>query len=136
MGKKFQILDYHAEHKDSVVSFNSYHTFKVAQFVELASSAFQIKGLESLRDFLTNTKQVGGLPNCHPSDLVINGYPGELLSPHQEGWKKGKIRIKVVLEFCPDEPDPEEIVNNLPIATQNLESPLDDIRKTLDRDNQ
>jgi hypothetical protein len=137
MENKFKILDYHAEHKDSVISFNGYHTFKVTHFVELASEAFKLKGLEVLRDFLSNVKKVGSLPlGCYPAELVDSGYPGELLSLNKKGWKKGKIRIKVVLEFCPDEPDIEETSNHLPIATNDLESPLEDIRKTLSQDNQ
>ncbi|ACB52473.1 hypothetical protein cce_3125 [Crocosphaera subtropica ATCC 51142] len=35
-------------------------------------------------------------------------------------WKKGKIRLKVSLEFIPDEPKIKEI-----------ESPLDDIRQSI-----
>ena len=31
----------------------------------------------------------------------------EILSPNKN-WRKGKLTIKIELEFIPDEPDPEE----------------------------
>ncbi|MFW6296407.1 MAG: KGK domain-containing protein, partial [Halothece sp.] len=39
-----------------------------------------------------------------------------------KGWQKGKFRIRVALEFIPDEPE-----NNQP------ESPLDDIRQQMNQ---
>ncbi|MBO1065034.1 MULTISPECIES: KGK domain-containing protein [Nostocales] len=35
-----------------------------------------------------------------------------------KNWQKGKLRIKVTLQFCPDEPEIEEI--------KEPESPLDE----------
>lgn len=48
------------------------------------------------------------------------GIDCEILKVGSTGWKKGKVRLKVILEFIADEP--EEV---------DPESPLDDIRKTL-----
>ena len=47
----------------------------------------------------------------------------EILNIGSKNWKKGKIRINITLEFCPDEPDELQ-----------PESPLDDIRKTMNED--
>lgn len=41
------------------------------------------------------------------------GVPCEILQLGAKGWRKGKVRMRIELEFCPDEP----------------ESPLDDIRQ-------
>lgn len=51
-----------------------------------------------------------------------DGVDCEILKLGAEGWQKGKVRIKlkVSLEFCPDEPE---------IAQP--ESPLDDIRRMM-----
>ncbi len=49
-----------------------------------------------------------------------DGVNCEMLNHKTGGWKKGKIRIS--LEFIPDEPEP-----------QNLESPLDDLREQVNQ---
>jgi hypothetical protein len=54
------------------------------------------------------------------SKFFKEGIECEILKFNSEGWQKGKFRIKVTLEFCPDEPEIEE-----------PESPLDDLRRKL-----
>jgi len=54
------------------------------------------------------------------------GLDCEILKVGAKGWQKGKIRIKVTLEFIPDEPEIEQT----PEITQP-ESPLDDIRRMI-----
>lgn len=53
---------------------------------------------------------------------IDDGLDCEVLHIRGEGWQKGKIRIKVAIEFVPDEPIP-----------QPASSPLDDIRQSIDR---
>ena len=48
------------------------------------------------------------------------GVDFQILRAGSEGWQKGKMKIKVTLEFCPNEPEKVE-----------SESPLDDIRKAI-----
>jgi len=53
-----------------------------------------------------------------------------------KGWQKGKVRLRVSLEFCPDEPDVEETpISNQPEVSQP-ESPLDDIRRMINQETQ
>ncbi len=61
------------------------------------------------------------------------GIDCELLSVGAQGWKKGKMRIKlnVTIEFCPDEPEVKEIPENNESETSQPESPLDDLRRQL-----
>lgn len=47
---------------------------------------------------------------------VTDGVNCEVLNVSDGKWKKGKVKVKVVVEFCPDEP----------MASQ---SPLDDLRQ-------
>jgi hypothetical protein len=48
-------------------------------------------------------------------EAFINGFECQVLQPGKK-WQTGKIRIKINVEFCPDDPiEPE--------------SPLDEIRK-------
>ncbi|ERT06415.1 KGK domain protein [Lyngbya aestuarii BL J] len=49
-----------------------------------------------------------------------NGKECEILKLGSTGWQKGKVRLKVILEFCPDEPELSE-----------PESPLDSLRQQL-----
>ncbi len=49
---------------------------------------------------------------------MTDGVKCEVLSISEGKWKTGKLRIKIVVEFCPDEPT-SSTANN---------SPLDDLR--------
>jgi KGK domain len=59
------------------------------------------------------------------------GIDCEILRVGAQGWKKGKMKLKlnVTLEFCPDEPEVEEIPENNESETSQPESPLDDLRR-------
>ncbi|MEG5058282.1 KGK domain-containing protein [Microcoleus sp. A2-C5] len=59
------------------------------------------------------------------------GIDCEILRVGAQGWKKGKIKLKlnVTIEFCPDEPEVEETPENNESETSQPESPLDDLRR-------
>ncbi|MEG4960794.1 MULTISPECIES: KGK domain-containing protein [unclassified Microcoleus] len=61
------------------------------------------------------------------------GIDCEILRVGAQGWKKGKMKLKlnVTIEFCPDEPDVEETPENNESETSKPESPLDDLRRQL-----
>ncbi|MFB2882200.1 KGK domain-containing protein [Floridanema aerugineum] len=52
--------------------------------------------------------------------LLGDGLDAEVLKIGAKGWQKGKIRVRVTLEFEPEEP---EIIET--------ESPLDDLRRMM-----
>ncbi len=58
----------------------------------------------------------------------------EVLKVGAKSWQKGKIRIRVSLEFYPDEPDFEEIPVNSQLEISKSESPLDEIRRMINED--
>ncbi|MGB3206401.1 MAG: KGK domain-containing protein [Crinalium sp.] len=60
-----------------------------------------------------------------------NGIDGEILKIGGKGWKKGKMKIRVSLEFCPDEPEVTETLENNQPETNQPESPLDDLRRMI-----
>jgi hypothetical protein len=65
-------------------------------------------------------------------DLMFNkGMPCEALTFGAKGWQKGKVRVKITVEFCPDEPEVEEISENNQLEISPPESPLDDLRRQL-----
>ncbi len=53
---------------------------------------------------------------------VNEGIECEILKLGSNSWQKGKVRIKVTVEFCPDE-----------LEIQEPDSPLDDIRQTMNQ---
>ncbi len=79
--------------------------------------------LSNLPKCLTETGL--GTPPSHKGHCCSwnNSVDAEILEPESGKWKKGKIRMRVILEFCPDEP--QEINNNI---LQQDSNSLDDIR--------
>jgi hypothetical protein len=55
--------------------------------------------------------------------LCTQGADSEILKVASNGWKKGKLKINVSLEFIPDEPE----IQNEPESNE-YKSPLDEIR--------
>jgi hypothetical protein len=53
---------------------------------------------------------------------IDEGLECEVLNLGANPWKKGKVRVKVTVEFCPDKPEITE-----------PESPLDDIRREINQ---
>lgn len=56
------------------------------------------------------------------------GIDCELLRIGAQGWKKGKLKLKVCLEFIPDEPDVCDLSN---AENSENKSVLDDIRQSI-----
>lgn len=66
--------------------------------------------------------------------LFTEGVEAEVLRFGAKGLQKGKMRINIVVEFCPDEPEIEQEPEIEPSSNSKSESPLDDIRKQLNFD--
>ncbi|MBE9044619.1 hypothetical protein IQ255_09415 [Pleurocapsales cyanobacterium LEGE 10410] len=111
------------ENSNTVVSFDNGATFKISKFMEKLNSFFVQSVLNSLSEQLKQTG-LGNPPGY--GGTWTKGIKAEILEPKSVEWKKGKIRMRVILEFCPDEP--EEMKSD--IAQQNGSS-LDDIRQTI-----
>ena len=115
----------HLEHVNSnaVISFSNETTFKVSKLMERLNSFFVQSILSELPGKLN---QAGlGTPPHHGSNWNTGRVDAEILEPKSGKWKKGKVRMRVVLEFCPDEP--EELKDG---SIQQVNS-LDDIRQTI-----
>ena len=112
------------EYKDSnaVISFDNGTTFKISKFMEHLNILFKCSVLSNLTASFSQIG-LGSPPNRR--DSWNKSVDAEILEPQSGAWKKGKVRMRVILEFCPDEP--EEIKDN---ASQNGNS-LDDIRQTI-----
>jgi hypothetical protein len=55
--------------------------------------------------------------------LLTNGTDSEILKVASNGWKKGKLKLKMTIEFIPDEPEIQDELNS-----SEYKSPLDEIR--------
>lgn len=121
---KFQALEH--EESGAVVSFDNGTTFKIDKLMKQINSFFTQSVLSKLPIRLTEAG-LGTPPSNKGSCTSWSNYvEAEILEPQLGEWKKGKVRMRVILEFCPDEP--EEVKNS--ILHQNANS-LDDIRQTI-----
>ncbi len=64
-----------------------------------------------------------------------DGIDASILCIGSQGWKKGKIKLKITLEFCPDEPEIEDIKQINSTENSQMSSPLDDIRQMMNKEN-
>ena len=60
------------------------------------------------------------------NQFFSDGIECEILKFNSEEWQGGKMRIKVTLEFCPNEPE----IKKTP-EIKEPESPLDDLRRKI-----
>jgi hypothetical protein len=63
--------------------------------------------------------------NLTITSCFTEGLDSEVLKSSTGGWKKGKLKFKVVIEFSFDDEEPEK--NQL----QEYQSPLDEIRREI-----
>lgn len=61
-----------------------------------------------------------GKPETVQTKWTTEGVECEILQLGTTSWQKGKVRLRIDLEFCPDELDESQ-----------LDSPLDDLRQII-----
>ena len=59
-----------------------------------------------------------------------DGFSAQMIAPG-EGWKKGKMRLRIVAEFIPDDIESEEIISP-DVPTSSVSPSLDDIRNSIE----
>lgn len=130
--EKFSQIFQKDNSKFSVVSFEGI-TLKISTLLEFANTIFHNQALEiideGLREYgigsLSIIMQSKERKRQNKDNWNIEGMDAEILEPNTKAWKKGKIRMRVVLEFCPEESEEEQT------ETISNKSPLDDIRQTM-----
>jgi len=106
--------------------------FKIIQIKEAVKKAFSNELAEELYTSLNSYGVsiepggylVGNKFYRYNNKWFDEGVDCEILKPAAKGWQPGKLRIKITLEFIPDEP---EIIES--------ESPLDDLRRMINEEN-
>lgn len=130
MKNKFESLDSQSEHKDVVLDLD-YSVFKISHLVSAMVQIFQGKGLEELNRILISQNRGYLLSREGQGSHWFNsGVNCKIFKPGNI-WQTGKIRIKVALEFCSDEPEVEEVAQSNESNIKQPESPLDDIRQMM-----
>ncbi len=78
-------------------------TFRLGEFMSLLIRAIKENGFDGLGHL---TKANGGVPVCGSGERekwFNQGVSCEIYNPKDGNWEKGRLRIKVLLEFEPDE---------------------------------
>ncbi|MBW4466196.1 MAG: hypothetical protein KME07_12270 [Pegethrix bostrychoides GSE-TBD4-15B] len=104
MEEKFERLKHETEHQGVVLSLEP-ATFKVKDFISRVRAVVKGQLLNRIIEDLKSHQQ-GILDHHHHAALLQDeGIPCEILCPGKPDWQKGKVRIAVYLEFCPDAPE-------------------------------
>ena len=59
-----------------------------------------------------------------------DGLPAQMIAPGED-WKKGKLRLRIVAEFIPDDIESEKI-SSQEVPTSSVSPSLDDIRNSIE----
>lgn len=113
MSEKFESLDSEDVLSSSTGVFISHSTFKVNEFMKVMTQEMKRKLFQD---------RVG---NKGVMEWFDEGISCEILKPGARSWCKGKVKVKVCLEFCPDE-----------FENGQSKSSLDDIRQISTGDGQ
>lgn len=124
MDDNFQELDAQSSDKDAALSFPN-SMFRAGEFVAKVKDTFHVNGHNAL---VNSLNQKGGIPS-NLIDWFEQGIDCEILKPDAKGWRKGKIRIKVSVEFCPEEV--EDLIEVTDSVDGTSDSSLDDIRQAI-----
>lgn len=118
----YQELSDQSSDQDAALLFST-SMFKVGELFSKIQQTFPAPAYQALSTALTSK---GGLPG-NWADWFGKGVNCEILRPDAKGWKKGRLRIRIAVEFSPDEP--EEVNEGDDSLNGKAESPLDDIRQ-------
>ncbi|WP_088242111.1 KGK domain-containing protein [Calothrix rhizosoleniae] len=125
LDNNFKKIDFEVKDKDSVISFPSPLMLKIDELMTALKHVISNTTLHSLQNSLKHRRLF--TPN---EKWLTTGIDCEILGTDGKGWKKGKVRIQVSLEFQSDEPEIETTPENT-----NSELSLDDIRRKLNQVN-
>lgn len=97
-------------------------TCTVSEFIDSIS--------QYLKKYYNNTSGLPYWDDDRQQWFTDEGVEGRALQFGKKGWQSGRLRLSI--EFCPDEPEPEPETPELPLLEASIEpadSPLDEIRR-------
>ena len=107
--KQFNIIQ-PQENEQIVIAFNN-NFFDLKTILEHADSIVRNNLLKTLSDTLHNIGH-GRLGVGKTQSWNQTGVEAKILDPEVKKWKKGKVRLRMVLEFCPDEESENSSLEN------------------------
>ena len=96
-----------------VISFKSENWASISKIKNIIYTTFSNKIVGSVSSYIS---EISDFRNS--KQWFLHGEECEILKAGSKGWQKGKLKVKVTLEFIPDEPE-------------ETKSPLDDVRQEL-----
>jgi hypothetical protein len=129
-----EILEHnqYLDNDDDVIAFSANSIRKIAIFKnqiktflssEVANKLVEYLEKEGIKYAKIYERSKGSTKSYLRNDKWFReGKECEILQVGANGWTKGKIRLKISLEFIPDEPE-----------INKIESPLDDIRQSMNQ---
>jgi hypothetical protein len=107
-------------HDNDVISLSS-NVYKVATLKTALNYFLEIQDNDSASYNLSRKLNEHGIATDRDETFLLlnEGAESEILRviPNSNGWQKGKLKLKISIEFAPDEPESPE-----------YQSPLDEIR--------
>lgn len=114
MSNKVEILN-----SDDVVCLTDNEEYH--QDLYYIKNRFGISRLFEFGEFINGISKVISL-STEAMELLTEGIQCRVMTTRQQGWRFGKIRLKIELQFIPDEPLTEQNIDH-------FDSPLDEIRR-------
>jgi hypothetical protein len=87
---------------------------------------FSIGRLFEFGEFVDGISRLIGL-SPESMEILTQGMPCRVMTTRQQGWRWGKIRLKIELQFIPDEPTTDN-------SSKSHDNPLDEIRRISELD--
>jgi hypothetical protein len=113
---------------DDCIEFNNNTAIRLGKFkAAMGDLNEMIQNNFSSHNFKVCEKKYTNNRHVYPLNFIEDGVPCEVLKVNSQGWQKGVLKIKVIVEFYAD-----ELIEEL---QQEPESPLEEIRQML-RENQ
>lgn len=108
------------------------NTYKVAKLKQAMDTSFNSTLGFTLNQELTRQGvRIKQSPNVN---WFQNGIDCEILTLGSQSWKKGKVKLKISVEFYVDEED-VQITNSNNSEITEPDSPLDDLRRMINEEN-
>lgn len=121
MAKRFEQLD-----QNEVFSFNSQYS----KDFNLSSNNFESINLKA-QEFIEVIKRCLNIGVEAKNILFTQGLECEALRFGAKSWQKGKVKIKVTLEFYPDEPEFKATSVSKELEKKKPEVLSDDLRQRI-----
>ncbi|MEH2160416.1 MAG: KGK domain-containing protein [Nostoc sp.] len=108
------------------------NTYKVAKFKQAMDTSSNSRLKDTLNQELNQELNRQRIRIKQPPNVnwFQNGMDCEILTVGSQSWKKGKVKIKISVEFYVEEED-VEIINSNNLEITEPKSPLDDLRRMI-----